>query len=209
MRTALVSAVAAVAGLAAAASAQSITTLFQSNNGGSAGGGVYFQIVVGANPIQVTGFDMNTSTLGTLGFRAFTTPNTHSGNEANPAAWTMVANGTATGMGIDIPSPVSLNNTFVLNANTSYGIALTLSDTGATSGALRYSGTGTNPAPGLPQYSNADLTLNLGTSTNVLFSGSAFNPRIFNGTINYTVVTAPASLALLGLGGLVAARRRR
>ena len=51
---------AAVCGAAAsAASAQSITTLFNTNNNGNAGGGIYFQIVVGPSPITITSIDEN------------------------------------------------------------------------------------------------------------------------------------------------------
>mgnify|MGYP006197828979 CR=1 FL=1 len=42
--------------------------------------------------------------------------------------------------------------------------------------------TGTSPAPGMLQYSNADVTLDLGSATNVPFSGSPFRPRVWNGT---------------------------
>ena len=59
-------------------------------------------------------------------------------------------------------------------------------------------------------YADANVALDLGTAMNALFgSGSVFRPRVWNGTIYYRVIPAPASLALLGLGGLVAARRRR
>jgi len=200
------------AGLAVAASstasAQSLSTFFIGTNGGSAGGGTYFQIVVGPNPINITGFDVNSTTVGNLGFRAFTTPGTNVGNETNAGIWTQVTSGTVNGLGTDQMSPATLNNSFALAANTSYGIAITLSDptnTAVVNGAQRYTnGTGTNQ-----MFSNADLTLNLGTASNVLFTAGIFSPRVWNGTVYYTVVPAPASLALLGLGGLVATRRRR
>lgn len=214
MRGSVLLAVASIAAVAGTAAARpSLTTLFNQNNGGSAGGGVYFQIVVGPNPIQVTGFDTNTSAIaGTaVPFRVYTATGTHSGNEPNPLAWTLQASGSGTAAGINLPTAITLGNSFVLNANTSYGIALTLSSATGTPApaAHSYSGTGTSPLPGAIQYSNSDITLNLGTATNVLFSGTPFNPRIWNGTIHYNVIPAPASLALLGLGGLIAARRRR
>jgi uncharacterized protein (TIGR03382 family) len=193
---------------ATAASADAITTLFGSNNNGDPGGGNYFQIVVGANPIEITGFDVNSLTTGTLGFRVFTTPGTFAGNEGNSAAWTLQASGTANGLGGDIPSPVAMGNSFILAANTSYGIAITLSDPnnpGATDGILAYTnGTGANQS-----FSDGNLTLNLGTATNVLFTTPIFTPRVWNGTVHYNVVPTPSSLALLGLGGLIAGRRRR
>jgi hypothetical protein len=184
--------VAALAGAAVSvAQAQSITTLFNQNNSGSAGGANYFQIVVGSSPITITSIEINTlAAAGTIvPCRVYTAANTHAGNEANPGAWTLQAEGTGTSAGTNTPTPITLGSSIVLAANTSYGIAVTLSATSGTPAAasLAYSGTGTNPAPGVNQYSNGDLTLNLGTATNVLFSGTPFNPRIWNGTINYTI----------------------
>lgn len=197
------------------ANAQSITTVFSSNNAGSAGGGVYFDITVGANPISITGFDVNTTALSNgliVPFRAWTTVagGTSVGNQANPLAWTQVASGSGIGAGLNLPTAITLGGSFILNANTTYGMALSLSDgTGVNNRAHAYSGTGANPAPGALQYVNADLTLNLGSATNVLFSGTPFSPRIWNGTIYYSVVPAPGALALLGLAGLVGGSRRR
>ena len=68
-------------------------------------------------------------------------------------------------------------------------------------------------------YSNADLSLTLGSAMNRAFDASAslFSPRVWNGTIEYSASTAavpePSSLAILGIGagivGLVSIRRRR
>ena len=43
-----------------------ITTLFASNNGGSAGGAIYFDVTVAANPISVTALDINTAVDGAV-----------------------------------------------------------------------------------------------------------------------------------------------
>jgi hypothetical protein len=76
-------------------------------------------------------------------------------------------------------------------------------------GGIRYTGVAATP----PQttWTNADVTLfsDVSRTGAVPFAGTQFTPRTFAGTINYTVIPAPASLAVLGLGGLVAARRRR
>lgn len=203
-KTGIVAAAAGLAVIASHASAQSITTLFSRNNGGSNGGAVYFDVTVGANPIQITGFDTNTAELVSFGWEVFTRDGGGIGQHL-AMDWSSVATGSGQGMGIDIPSPVALNSFFTLSANTTYGLALVI---GPEAGH-DYSGTGSNPAPGMTNYSNGDVSLTLGEATNVPFAGSAFNPRIWNGTIYYRVIPAPASLALLGLGGLVAARRRR
>jgi hypothetical protein len=191
-------AVGAVLVVACAANAQSLTTLFASNNGGSVGGAVYFDVIVGPNALTITGYDTNVGELVTFGWEVYlTAPGvSYYGNEANPAAWTLVATGTGVGMGDDNPSPVTLDATFGLDANTLYGMALVL---GPEAGHEYSNGP-------LGPYSNADLTLELGSATNVPFSGSPFYPRVWNGTIYYT--PGPGALALLGLAGLVRRRRR-
>ncbi len=55
---------------------------------------------------------------------------------------------------------------------------------------------------------NADVTLTLGSATNVPFTGNVFSPRVWNGTVRYDVVPEPATLGLLVLGGLALLRRR-
>ncbi len=182
----------------AVADAGQITTLFARGNGGSNGGAVYFDVSVGANPLVVTAFDTNTAELVPFGWTVYTVPGTRVGNETNAAAWTQVATGTGQGMGIDIPSPVALNGTFQLAANTSYGMALVM---GLEAGHDYTNGP-------LGPYSNADVTLDLGGASNVPFTASIFDPRVWNGTIYYDVVPEPATLCLLALGGLALIRRR-
>ena len=46
------------------------------------------------------------------------------GNETNMALWTQVATGSGTGAGLDLPTHVTLSNSFTLNAGTLYGIAV-------------------------------------------------------------------------------------
>lgn len=189
------------------AQAQSITTLFNRNNGGSNGGAVYFDVVVGANDLEITAYDTNTADLVTFGWAVWTFNGSYVGNTGSSAGWTQVSTGTGTGAGVNLPSPVVLNNTFVLNANTTYGMALVI---GPEAGH-DYSGTGTSPLPGALQYSNADVTLNLGSAGNVPFSGSVFTPRIWNGTMYYNVVPEPATFVAVALGVMVLgfSRRRR
>lgn len=67
-------------------------------------------------------------------------------------------------------------------------------------------GLGTNQ-----NYSNADLSLALGSATNVPFTQPVFSPRVWNGTIFYTVVPEPSPMAFRAVGalGLVVALRCR
>src|SRR5438874_4216960 len=102
---------------------------------------------------------------------------TFAGHETNMALWTQVATGSGTGAGVDLPTHVTLSNPIPLLAGTLYGIAM-VADPAI---SLHYTnGTGSNQ-----NYSNADLSLFLGSATNVPFTAPVFSPRVWNGTIYY------------------------
>jgi len=156
----------------------SITTLFAANNGGSYGGAVYFDITVGDEPITITAFDINTAELGAMTLSAYKLVGSYVGNTGSSSAWGTPVTGTGTGVGVDTPSHVTLGTAILLNANTTYGIALVLD---GSHGFDYTNGTGTNQS-----YSNSDLTLTFGAASNIPFDGSPFTPRVMNGTIYYT-----------------------
>ena len=100
------------------------------------------------------------------------------GNETNMALWTQVATGSGTGAGLDMPTHVTFQTRSSLTAGTLYGIAVVADPTIT----LNYTnGTGSNQ-----NYSNADLSLVLGSATNVPFTAPVFSPRVWNGTIYYS-----------------------
>ena len=157
-----------------------ITTLFTSNNFGNLGGANYFDVTVAANPITVTSLDINTAeTVAFSNVQVYVLPGmTSVGHETDMALWTLVATGSGTGAGVDLPTHVTLSNPIPLNAVTLYGIAV-VADPAIT---LHYTnGNGSNQ-----NYSNADLSLVLGSATNVPFTAPVFSPRVWNGTIYYT-----------------------
>jgi hypothetical protein len=170
-------------GLTSVAAAQSITTLFASDNGGSAGGIVFFDVTTGPNAIDLTSFDVNTAApIGSnFGFTLYTHIGTYLGTEQNAGAWSVVATGVGVGAGENSPSHVVTNLPVSLQPNTTYGVAIVLASTGQTPATHEYTnGNGTNQ-----MFSNPDLTLTLGAAQNVPFTGAPFTPRVWNGTINY------------------------
>ncbi len=156
----------------------SLSTLFASNNGGSAGWTVMYDLTVGPNDIEVTDIDVNIDGTSAFNLDMYTLVGTYVGNETNAAAWgAPAASGTGTGLGIDMPSNAVLGTPVTLTANTTYGIAIVTD-----SGQNYTNGDGSNQ-----NFSNADLSVSLGSAVAGLFSGSVFNPRVWNGTINYIV----------------------
>jgi hypothetical protein len=163
------------------ASAQSLSTLFVSNNGGSVGGVVYFDVNI-TTPVIVNSLATNTATPGPLGATVYVKSGTYVGSEQNQGAWTLVSTGSGTGAGQDQPSLITLTTPFQLNGGV-YGVAIVGAAPGLPSFAHRYTnGTGANQF-----FSNADLSITLGAAQNAPFTGAPFTPRIWNGTINYTL----------------------
>ncbi|MBK8977328.1 MAG: hypothetical protein IPM29_15560 [Planctomycetes bacterium] len=174
---------AAIAALSVAASAQlSLTTTFANNNGGAAGGAVYFNLTA-LTSINVVALDINTSLAvgNPASLDVYLVPGgTWVGNASNAAYWgTPILAGQAyVGAGVGQPSNVVFSSALPLAAG-QYAVALV--NNGA---AHAYTTGGT----GFPlTYADANLQLDLGGASNVPFTGTPFSPRVWNGTVYYTL----------------------
>ncbi len=194
--------------------ADSLTTLFAADNSNTVGGIVYFDLnVLAAGGLTVNSFAVNTQSNGTptpagtsFSLEIYTRTGTFSGFETSSAGWTQISTGSGVSGGINTPVLVDTTD-FSLGA-------------GVTGVGVRYvgitpvytNGTGANQS-----YSNASVALTAGSAQSAPFDPSIFTPRVFNGTINYTLkATAapePGSLALLlpvmGTVGMVVRKRRK
>lgn len=173
--------------LTAPAVAQSPLSMpFTGNNGLSTSGAIVFFDLNVLNPsgITITTLDVNTgtSTVGTLGtIEVYTGPTTFVGNEQNAAPWSLTITGAVIAQGSNQPSPTCLGSGLFLPPGP-HGIALRHVGVG-----VRYTdGTGTNQTG-----ATADVTLSAGAAVSAFFSGSYFNPRVFNGNIRYNVGSVP------------------
>ncbi|MCC5787558.1 MAG: trypsin-like peptidase domain-containing protein, partial [Phycisphaerales bacterium] len=154
------------------------STLFASDNNGSDGGAVYFDVEIAGVPLHVRGLELNIGSSQSAEFdvSVYITTDTSVGKETNASAWTLVGEGWALAQGTDNPTRVILSESFTLNAYTSYGIAVV-----ADGAAHRYTnGDGSNEV-----YTSAEMTITGGGATNTPFSGSVFSPRVFNGSLIY------------------------
>lgn len=183
------------------------------NNGGSPGWAIFMDLTAGASNVNVTGMATANTGAAAAAFdvEVFTRTGTAlggpvgSGPGSSSAGWTSIGTaaatqgGTANGISnlIDIPD-------IAVGAGQTVGVAVLFRVVGP-----RYV-TGTT---GYVDYSDANLTLRTGDVRSVPFgtTGSFFTPRLFTGYVEYTVdpIPEPATLAILGLGGVAVLRRRR
>jgi hypothetical protein len=166
-------------GVASAMPAQSpLTTTYAGGNGLGGNTAVYFDLTVNA-PMLVTQLDVNAlGGTGSSSIEFWTTPTTWVGNDSNPGAWTLLGSsavvvaaptGTPTVAPMTVPVPL---------AGGSHGVAIVYR---GTLGPSYTNGTGANQT-----WSTNELTLQAGASGGI-FNGAVNNPRVWNGSIHYTV----------------------
>jgi V8-like Glu-specific endopeptidase len=155
-----------------------LSTVFGANNQGSAGGTVFFDVVVGSAPLDVWGLDLNirnnATPGGTYDVDVYLTPQGRAGKETNQSAWTRVARGRGIVNPRDSVSRVVLPAPFRLAQGVRYGVAIHLNGDDA----------GHAYTDGSNNYSNLDLTIETGSASNTFF-GSNFADRSWNGRLVY------------------------
>ena len=156
-----------------------VDTVYASNNGGAAGGAVYFDVTT-ANPIWVHSIMVNTSALAgeTICLDLYTKNGTYVGSETTEAAWSPRTAGKGVSAGVDVASQIDLAQPFRLSAGT-YGFTIRASNF-----AHRYTG-------GANTYGTS-VQITAGAASNVPFSGSVFSPRTANISLKYRTTTAIA-----------------
>jgi PKD repeat protein len=151
-----------------------------SNNGGTAGGIVFFDLNVTAG-FLLQSLDCNLS--GTAGsavtLELYRTNGTHVGNETNAGAWTLVGTDAGGTLSSARNSPTNFTMAApVLFTPGSYGIGVRVIGSGQA-----YTGTGTGGTPTV--VSDPFMTLTAGSAISGLFTGTFFSIRAFNGCLNY------------------------
>ncbi|MCS7036591.1 MAG: HYR domain-containing protein, partial [Saprospiraceae bacterium] len=162
-----------------------LNTINLGGNAGSVGGVVFFDINnTSGQPIVITNFGMNISA-GTV-VNIYTKAGTHVGFETNAAAWTLSGTADANtgpfsgpfpGNGTITPAPVTTPAGGLTLGPGLWGIALHT----PTAQQNYTNGNGANQT-----YSDANITLNLGSAANTLW-GAPFTPRVWNGFVRYQI----------------------
>ncbi len=153
-------------------SPSSLTTTFADNNGVPPV--IYFDILPSTD-IYLHGLDVNTTAaIGeALYCDIYTRSGTHVGNELSSAGWSARTAGIGVSAGQGNQSQIDFNSGLYMSQGSTVGVAVV-----ARNFLHRYT-TGGN------SYSNADVTVNLGSASTGTFSGSLFTPRTGNISLRY------------------------
>jgi len=213
MRRGILIAIALLFCAPAAASAQVLVANTTANNGGSPGWAIFFDLSASGSPLTVT--QMTTASTATAGasfnVEVLTRTGTAlggpvgSGPGSSSAGWTSLGTVSAmqgaTANGISLP--IDIPDISVPGSGIT-GVAVVFSGVGP-----RYFGTGTGA---YQTFTDGMLSLVTGDARTAPFTttGSWFAPRGLTGSLTYTGVPEPASVALITLAGAgLMARRRR
>lgn len=205
--------------LAAAASVASADTLNLGAGTNAGTRGVLFNLTnTTGNDVQIDSFDMfvwfgsSAPSTYNLPLEVYSVSGGWSGHEGVIGDWTLMGSET---LAVSGPTGTSHNvniGGLTLGAGETYGIAfVTTGSVSSSSAAVQ----GHNDGIVGQTFSDANLTATAGATVinaatlGITTHSSNYNKSMVAGNINYTVVPAPGAMALLGLGGLAAVRRRR
>jgi hypothetical protein len=157
-----------------------LNTLNAGGNANSVGGVVFFNVNnISGQTLNITALGMNISA-GT-NVNIYVKSGTHVGFETNAGAWTLAGTANANTGPFSGPFPgngtittATVNGTLQLPPGL-WGIGLH-----TPTAAQNY----TNGNGGNQTYSNADITINLGSAANALWA-APFTPRVWNGFVRY------------------------
>ena len=164
----------------AAVTAQSpLTTTFAGGNGQS---GNMFEVVATSTGAGVTiqYFDVNTNSTAPADFEVYTLAGSYAGQENNASAWTLVGSAAGVpcnGFGVATLLPICVDLYVAPGATQSFYV------THSDANIMAYTN---GTATGSLYTSNADLEFYEGSGHAYPFL-SNFNPRVWNGNINYAV----------------------
>ena len=159
-----------------------VMTITQSGNGGNVGGMVYFDLdnTSGGN-LNITELGMNISASTIVNI--YTIPGGSAGNQTNMGAWTLAgtADGTTGPWSRPFPGNGTLTPCPVNGGSITLGPGLWGIGLETPTASHNY----TNGTGGNQTYTTPELTLQFGTATNFPFAAPIFDPRVWNGYINY------------------------
>jgi hypothetical protein len=174
------------------AMAQSLTTAYDS---GASRAGITFDLTA-TQDITINSFDINVGGVGDTGTGAgqsatvaiYWRAGTATGFDDSSAGWTLLGTTQVISEGNNNPTPVPLGG-LGLAAGQTYGLYVDLVNFIPTTHAIRYT---TIVAPATA--SDGTLTLASGSGKDSpVFSETTFTPRMFNGTVYYTLGIAPTT----------------
>ena len=159
------------------------------------GCGNFFNISIKSSDVTFESLEVNIEA-GITDVLVYMKNGSYIGSESNSSDWNLFSTTTVEGLGIGVGTFVDITD-FTLLANMSYAMYIM-----QTAGVNFYDSTS-------KAIANDDLSLDLGKSGINNFSNTIYNPRAWNGTINYSVeVPEPSTLAIFALGLMSLATRR-
>ena len=144
------------------------------------------------NDVTIDSFDIHGDTGAVFDVEVYAKSGTWVGSEDNPAAWTLI--GTAPGVvsnGDGVATPLGLALGYVIPAGETHAFYVTPTD--FSTGGFNYTN---GTATGAVFASDANLEFLEGAGKGYPFTGTTFQPRVFNGNIQYSAGAGPSTTTI-------------